>query len=138
VIHGDIGVTSVSPKTVLVVDDDRDIREILTDALGTEGYRVFTAADGLDALAWLAEAQRSGAHLPDVILLDLLMPRMDGVAFRARLSEDPTLDAIPVVVLSGNSAAVSAGAAPNFAGALRKPISLEALLAVVHTHTASS
>lgn len=117
-------------KTVLVVDDDRDIRDVLTDALETEGYRVVTAADGQSAL----ECLRSGAERPCVILLDLMMPRMDGIQFQTELLNDPELSRIPVVVLSADPSAIVAAKSLNFAGSLRKPVPLEALLAAVHAH----
>jgi CheY-like chemotaxis protein len=119
-------------KTVLVVDDDRDIREVLTDALEAEGYRVVTAADGQDALDWL----RGTTVRPCVILLDLMMPRMDGLQFRAEALNDPSLAAIPVVVLSADPSIVGTAKSLNFSGALRKPVPLESLLAAVHAHCA--
>ena len=67
--------TPVDCKTVLVVDDDRDIRDVLTDALEAEGYCVVTAADGQEALDWL----RKGIARPCVILLDLMMPHEGGM-----------------------------------------------------------
>jgi two-component system, chemotaxis family, chemotaxis protein CheY len=118
-------------KTVLVVDDDRDIREVLTDALEAEGYRVVTAADGQEALDWL----RSGAR-PCIILLDLMMPKMDGIQFRTEVLNDAELACIPVVVLSADPSAIVAAKSLSFAGSLRKPVPLEALLAAVHAHCA--
>jgi two-component system response regulator MprA len=125
-------VTSVDCKTVLVVDDDRDIRDVLTDALEAEGYRVVTAADGQEALDWL----RAGTARPCVILLDLMMPRLDGIQFRTELLNDPSLAVIPVVVLSADPSIISTAKSLNFAGSLRKPVPLEALLAAVHAHCA--
>jgi two-component system response regulator MprA len=119
-------------KTVLVVDDDRDIRDVLTDALEAEGYTVVTAADGQEALDWL----RSGAARPCVILLDLMMPRMDGIQFRTELLNHSEFALIPVVVLSADPSAIVAARSLNFAGSLRKPVQLEALLAAVHAHCA--
>ena len=119
-------------KTVLVVDDDRDIRDVLTDALEAEGYRVVTAADGEEALTWL----RSGVERPCIILLDLMMPRMDGIQFRTELLNDAVLTLVPVVVLSADPSAIVAARSLNFAGSLRKPVPLEALLAAVHAHCA--
>jgi CheY-like chemotaxis protein len=119
-------------KTVLVVDDDRDIRDVLTDALEAEGYRVVTAADGQDALNWL----RAGTERPCVILLDLMMPKMDGIQLRTELLNDPELARIPVVVLSADPSAIVAAKSLSFAGSLRKPVPLEALLAAVHAHCA--
>ena len=70
--------------TLLVVDDDMDIRDALQDALELEGYAVQLAADGLEAL----ERLRSSEPRPQLILLDLMMPRMDGVAFREALRHE--------------------------------------------------
>jgi two-component system, chemotaxis family, chemotaxis protein CheY len=119
-------------KTVLVVDDDRDIRDVLTDALEAEGYRVQTAADGQEALDWL----RVAPVRPCVILLDLMMPRMDGLQFRSETLNDPALAVIPVVVLSADPSVIVTAKSLNFSGALRKPVPLEALLAAVHAHCA--
>jgi CheY-like chemotaxis protein len=134
-------VTTAARKTVLVVDDDRDVRATFTDALESEGYCVVTAADGLEALEWLTRAQATGASLPDVILLDLQMPKMGGAELRARIGAEPAFDAIPVVALSGEMApptastpAVRPPGDPAYAGTLHKPIALDALLAVVCAH----
>ena len=79
---------------MLVVDDDRDIRELLVELLASEGYAVASAADGRRALA---EAR---ATRPDVILLDLMMPVMSGWEFREAQLRDPELAGIPVVVVT--------------------------------------
>ncbi len=81
---------------VLVVDDDDDIRTELASLLDEAGYRVTTAINGEDALRHMR-----GAKAPQVVLLDLAMPIMDGWAFRAQQLEDPKLANVPVVVLSG-------------------------------------
>ena len=119
-------------KTVLVVDDDRDIRDVLTDALEAEGYRVVTAADGCEALDFLHAANER----PCVILLDLMMPRMDGMQLRTELLGDPSLAAIPVVVLSADPTVATTAKSLNFSGYLKKPVPLEALLAAVHAYCA--
>jgi CheY-like chemotaxis protein len=82
--------------SVLVVDDDADIRETIGMLLARHGFPVSTACDGADALAQL----RAGAH-PGLILLDLMMPRMNGEEFRRSQLQEPSLATIPVVVLSG-------------------------------------
>jgi DNA-binding response OmpR family regulator len=81
-------------RRVLVVDDDLSIQGFLVDALADEGYAVRTAANGRDALAILHEWR------PDLILLDLMMPEMDGWQFRARQLALPDAASIPVIVLS--------------------------------------
>ena len=78
----------------------------------------------------------AGARGPCIILLDLMMPRMDGVQFRTELLNDNAFAHIPVVVLSADPSAIVAAKSLNFAGSLRKPVPLEALLAAVHAHCA--
>jgi CheY-like chemotaxis protein len=83
---------------VLVVEDERDIREALAEALSYEGYDVVIAANGREALGRLCD----GGSLPDVILLDLVMPEMNGWEFRQVQVHDPALAGIPVVVVSAS------------------------------------
>src|SRR5689334_16167767 len=109
--------------TVLVVDDDEDVRDGLMGALADEGYGVLTASNGVDALDVL-----HGDARPDVILLDLTMPVMDGYAFRKRQLEDDALRAIPVICCSADARAMLPG--PGV-WRLRKPFDVEQLLAVV-------
>lgn len=122
-------VSGIECRVVLLVDDDRDIREVLSDALESEGYCVMAAADGLEAIDALREAPR-----PCVILLDLMMPRMDGWQFRAEQSRDPTLEGIPVVILSADTAVAAKAKQLKAAGHLRKPVPLDALLDAVRAH----
>ena len=82
--------------SILVVDDDRAIREMLIESLRDEGYRVEAAGDGVEALSYL----RGSAETPCLSLLDLMMPRMDGWQFLAEQRATSNLAAIPVVVLS--------------------------------------
>jgi CheY-like chemotaxis protein len=82
--------------TVLVVEDDRDTREMLVRFLELEGYRAETAANGREALDRLV----NGAVRPAVIVLDLMMPVMDGWQFRQEQSRHASLEHIPVIVVS--------------------------------------
>jgi two-component system response regulator MprA len=124
-------------KTVLVVDDDRDIREAMADALEAEGYRVATASDGLDALRWL-RSQPDESAPASLILLDLMMPNMDGVAFRRELAQDGKLQSIPVVLLSADMSVGDKAKAMQAAGYVTKPVELEVLLEVIQRHLSSS
>jgi two-component system chemotaxis response regulator CheY len=108
---------------VLIVEDQPDLRESLADLLELQGYRVDTAANGQEALAHLR-----GASPPQVILLDLRMPVMDGWAFRHEQQQSPALAVIPVVVVSGEADVGKEARALHAAGHLVKPIDLEALL----------
>jgi CheY-like chemotaxis protein len=92
----ELGGPERSPR-VLVVDDDSGVRSAVRDFLHDEGFNVASAADGLDALKIL----RTGPHA-DVIVLDIIMPRMDGWDFRAAQLDDPALREIPVVVLTAS------------------------------------
>src|SRR5687768_12107285 len=81
---------------VMVVDDDADIREAVADVLSDEGYPVELASNGREALNVLS----AGAFRPNLILLDLMMPELDGWGLMAELEKRPELSAIPVVVFS--------------------------------------
>ena len=108
---------------ILLIEDDRDLAEVIVEVLQTEGYRVVHASDGRVALGLLAEGE-----LPDLILLDLMMPNMNGWEFRAAQLHEPRLAKIPVVVLS----ATGERARPiDAAWILRKPVTIEDLLRTV-------
>lgn len=111
---------------VLVIEDDDAIRETLADILQYEGYAVTTASDGREALARL----RSGPY-PALILLDLMMPRMNGWEFRAEQLVSQEFAAIPVIVLSGAHDGQRQATFLNASGFLPKPIEVLRLLEVV-------
>jgi CheY-like chemotaxis protein len=111
---------------VLIVEDDRDTREMLGRFLELEGFEVRTAANGQIAL----ETLRDGDHSNCVILLDLMMPVMDGWQFRQHQARDPQLAAIPVVVIT--AAGPRDGIPPIQAdGWLSKPVDLDRLLQTI-------
>lgn len=80
---------------ILIVEDDRDIRDVLAEILAEEGYQVLAAEDGAEGLRRLAEGPT-----PDLILLDLMMPRMDGYQFREEQRKNPEWSPIPLVLLT--------------------------------------
>ncbi len=106
---------------VLVVDDDPDILEAVCDILEGEHYRVSRARHGEEALERVAEER------PSIVLLDLMMPVMDGVAFARALHAQYTEDEIPIVVISadGNPQRAAVVGARGF---LAKPFDIDALL----------
>lgn len=116
-----------APGYVLVVDDDVAIREALEAVLEDEGYAVQGAANGREALKIL----RSGTGAPAVILLDLMMPVMNGWEFRAEQQGDPNLAPIPVVVLSADRDIAAKAAALQAPAYLAKPVNLDVLLDTV-------
>jgi len=115
-----------SDSTILVVDDDPAIREVMEEALSMAGYSVETATDGLEALQRLGEG-----NLPRLILLDLMMPVMNGWQFRQRQSADRRLSQVPVVIVSSDRRAGEAAAVLGVAACLTKPVGLDELLEVV-------
>lgn len=117
--------------SVLVVDDDFDIREALGGILEDMGFAVQTAADGMEAL----ELLRARAH-PGLILLDLMMPRMNGYQFRAIQARDPLLSPIPVVVFTADGRIDRHAADLAALTCLRKPIDVDELVAAVRRHCA--
>jgi CheY-like chemotaxis protein len=108
--------------SVLIIDDDSNSREALAELLADEGYVVAAAANGAEGLAYLRSGQP--AH---VILLDLMMPGVDGWDFRAEQKRDAALAQIPVIVMS------AAGKLLDADYALRKPIDVDALLTLLRS-----
>ena len=89
--------TTVEPRRILVVDDEQDIRDFLKAALEDAGFQVQTASDGLEAL----EVVRNNP--PDLISLDLVMPRHSGAKFYRELHKDKKLSHIPVLIVTGHA-----------------------------------
>jgi two-component system chemotaxis response regulator CheY len=118
---------TAGPGTLCVVDDDADIREVLSDVLTFAGYEVILADDGQSALDRL-RARKNGCRL---ILLDLMMPRMNGWEFRRRQLADPALASIPVMLLTGAGTAAKAIDELRVDATIEKPFDLDTLLASV-------
>ena len=116
------------PHSVLVVEDDDDVRAALSDVLEDEGYEVLSAGDGEQAL----RALRGGRELPCAILLDLWMPVMDGWQLRRELLADAKLRQIPVIVLT--AARDERTRELEAAEVLTKPVRLERLLGALADH----
>ena len=117
----------MTPSSILLVEDDRDIREALVEALTDAGYDVHSAIDGLDAL----EQLQAAAALPHLIVLDLMMPRMNGAEFRQAILAEERLKGIPVLLLTADAQARAKAEALDVAGYLRKPVKLADLFRAV-------
>jgi CheY-like chemotaxis protein len=120
-------------KTILVVDDNHDNRTIIAQMLRISGYHTICATDGLHALDVAATA------MPDLILMDLAMPKLDGWGATERLKADPSLSHVPVIAVTGHvthqeiSRAIHVGCADYLA----KPIDYETMILKVRSHLAA-
>jgi CheY-like chemotaxis protein len=112
-------------RTVLVVDDEFGISEVLTEILGDAGYHVLTAIHGRQALERIAETR------PDIILLDFMMPVLNGPGTLAALAADPALRDIPVILMSSLPEASVAEQASGYTSFLRKPFRIATVLEAI-------
>lgn len=113
-------------RSILIVEDDNDIRESLAQVLELEGYNVSTAANGKEALELLTTIKR-----PCLILLDLMMPVMSGWEFLNAQRDDMMLATIPVVVVSAAGEKAKSTPASGF---IKKPIDLPVLLSMIEQY----
>ena len=112
-------------RSILVVDDDEDVRNMLCVLLSAEGYSAAGAADGLDALDRLR-----GGEPPSMLVVDLMMPRMGGEELLREMNRESALASIPVVIMSGHPA-VHLPNLPKVNAWLVKPVELDELLTVI-------
>jgi CheY-like chemotaxis protein len=112
---------------VLVIEDDEGLREMMAQLLTLEGFQTATVANGQEALAYLHASSK-----PEVILLDLMMPVMDGWEFRRHQQADPALAGVPVIVLSALDQARAANV--EAAAFLKKPLDFDRLLDLVRQY----
>jgi CheY-like chemotaxis protein len=115
---------------VLVVDDNRDVRDALRMMLESEGLSVETAADGEEAL------QRMRESPPAVVLLDLNMPHLDAYGFREQQRRDPELMKVPVLLYSGAADVEEAAAALGIQAWFAKPFDLDRILTLLERYVA--
>lgn len=119
-------------QRVLVVEDDEDVSDAIAGALEDAGYAVSVAENGAVAL----EQLHAEDEYPGLVLLDLMMPVMDGEELLHRLQEEPALAGIPVVILTADASVAGAAERLGARAGVRKPISLSELLSVVSSHFA--
>jgi CheY-like chemotaxis protein len=114
-------------KRILLVEDDADIRESVKEVLEDEGYTLAEAGNGREAL----EQLRTASALPDLILLDLMMPTMNGIEFQQELVLNPAWAEIPIVVLSADADARVKAEVIRAADVIDKPVELDRLFQTV-------
>lgn len=110
---------------VLVVEDDAGLQETLQAVLTLEGYEVIIAGDGLDALA------KVDRHRPALVVLDLMMPRLDGFGFVAALEQRGLRPGLPILILTADGRAPQKARQLRAEGCLTKPFDLDLLLGEV-------
>ncbi len=119
-------------KHILVVEDDQDIRESVVEVLEDEGFSVAAAADGREALQHL----RGTAQRPDLIVLDLMMPIMNGFQFLEEQLKDAVLARIPVLVVTADANARAKAEGLGARGFVQKPVKIQPLLDIIQAQLA--
>ena len=122
---------------VLLVEDDADTREVVSMLLEEEGYAVVGASDGQEAIAYLASCEA----LPCLVLLDLQMPRVGGIAVLRWMSGHPKTAGVPVAVISARPEAKDSELATKFRNhvteVLQKPFDINRVLKLLESHCGS-
>ena len=118
----------MNARPVMVVEDDSDSRVMIATLLTLHGYQVVTAVNGAEGLEVARQYQ------PCLILLDLMMPVMDGPTFRAEQLKDPSLAPIPVMCVSGRHNARELAKELGVLGVIGKPIAMQPLIETVRRH----
>jgi DNA-binding response OmpR family regulator len=121
-------------RNVVIVDDDRASRDLLTAMLSTAGFHAVGAEDGLEGLHLLRTVRHRAPDVPCLVLLDLAMPRLSGNEFRRAQLGDPTVATVPVAVVSGESDLEQRGLTMGAVATIAKPIDYDVLLNVVRRY----
>ena len=121
---------SSSSIDILLAEDDEDLREAMVETLSDAGYRVEAVANGRDALEWFEDT----GEAPKLILLDLMMPIMDGWQFLEARDRAPNVAAVPVMVLSANGTFSGVNSTVAY---MKKPVAVEPLLSAVAGYCAA-
>ena len=127
---------SISAGNVLIVEDDPEVREMITALLATEGFYTVAAGDGLEALHLLRTVRHRAPDAPCLVLLDLKMPRLGGTEFRRAQLDDPTVANVPIVVMSGATDLEQRAEAMGAVATLTKPLDFDVLIEVVKRYCA--
>lgn len=119
---------------ILIVDDEREVVMMLQFTLESVGHQISTAFSGAEALQCLGvEPARPEAPLPDLVVMDVRMPELDGLSTAARMAASPRVKAVPIILLSGDAGESRPMMArlPNVVGRLDKPFEPKALRALI-------
>lgn len=119
---------TTNPTFILVVEDDEAIRDSIVELMSEEGYKVTAARNGALGIAFLQETPL----LPDLILLDLMMPVMDGFEFCRQKSAQPAWAKIPTMVMSADGHIVQKQSQTGATDYIKKPLDIDELIARIH------
>lgn len=120
---------SIATTTILVVEDNPDLRDVLGLILQHHGFNVVLARDGAEAV------ERADEERPDVVLMDLMMPRMNGYEARAALNDNGAAP-IPVIAVTASLVSREEITGRGFVDLLRKPVRSQEVVEAIHRHTA--
>ena len=112
-------------KTIVVVDDEFGLTDVLAATLSDVGFRMHTAANGVQGLELMSE------HPPDLVILDFMMPLLDGPGVLGTMRADPRLASVPVIVISAVPESVVRARCSGYVAFLRKPFEFDAVLAAI-------
>jgi CheY-like chemotaxis protein len=113
-------------KTIVVIDDEFGLADVLAATLSEVGFRVHTAANGVQGLEVMAE------NPPDLVILDFMMPLLDGPGVLRAMRVDPRLSSVPVVMISAMPESAVRARCSGYVAFLRKPFEFDAVLGAVH------
>lgn len=120
-------------KSILIVEDDKEIRETITEVLEIEGYKVYAAGNGQEGIDILRNCETP----PGLIILDLMMPVMDGYGFRDMQNRDEMMAAVPTVLLSADSNLVDKARQLGVKNFIKKPVEIAELTSMANRFCAN-
>lgn len=121
-------------RLIFVIEDEKDIRDSLREAIESEGYSTIGASNGRDAISMFQSEAEIPEKMPDLILLDHLMPHMNGASFLAHARENKHLAKIPIVLMTADRKAAQKAATFGADGHLHKPLELDDLFTTIERH----
>jgi two-component system chemotaxis response regulator CheY len=124
----------LNSKLIFVIDDEKDIRESLMEAIESEGYATISAPNGLDAISMFEKGPDNQVKLPDLILLDHIMPHMNGARFLELARRNKHLAKVPVILMTANRNLAQKSTIYGADGHLHKPLELDDLFKTIEKH----
>lgn len=121
-------------RLIFVIEDEKDIRDSLTEALESEGYSTICASNGREAIQMFEGGAEVPEKMPDLILLDHLMPFMNGASFLVRAKQNRHLADIPTILMSADRRMTQKAAVFGADGYLHKPLELDDLFGTIEGH----